>query len=247
MNFYLTIKNRIISIIVIILSKSYNIVELSRLIQSTADNNGNANSEKNGEYKLLKQIIKLSNNNSYIIDVGSNTGIYSLQILRYGFKGNLILIDPLESNMVISKKLIDYDKVNYLTTAVSDEEGMDIFYINTDKEKSGLDSLYNMQDIGYNQETEKINVKISKIDNILNNLNINQVFFLKIDVEGNEYKVLKGAINYLTQNKIRFIQFEFGNAAKAARVYLHDIVNLLNIYNYNIYIIMPNGIKKLHL
>ena len=49
----------------------------------------------------------------------------------------------------------------------------------------------------------------------------------------------------LERDAIEFIQVEFGHAARAARVYLHDIVAFISQYNYEMFIIKPNGLAPL--
>ena len=76
-------------------------------------------------------------------------------------------------------------------------------------------------------------------------MNISKIDFLKIDVEGNELSVLKGAKSLLSQGAIDFIQIEFGHGARAARIYLHDIVNFIKEYEYTIFVIKPTGLMPL--
>ena len=48
--------------------------------------------------------------------------------------------------------------------------------------------------------------KSDTLDNLLLQLNINTVFFMKIDVEGHEPKVLEGAQNILKNTSHRYIE-----------------------------------------
>ena len=45
----------------------------------------------------------------------------------------------------------------------------------------------------------------------------------------------------LSQGNIDFVQIEFGHAARASRTYLHDIVNLINNFEYTNFVIKPKG------
>ena len=53
----------------------------------------------------------------------------------------------------------------------------------------------------------------------------------------------------LSQGAIDFIQIEFGHSARAARIYLHDIVNFIvesaKEYEYTIFVIKPTGLMPL--
>ena len=58
--------------------------------------------------------------------------------------------------------------------------------------------------------------------------------------EGHELLVLKGAKQMLTEKRISMIQFEYGGCNLDARVYLRDIWDLLNTYDYKLAKIHPN-------
>ena len=74
---------------------------------------------------------------------------------------------------------------------------------------------------------------------------IDHVSVLKIDAEGSELDVLLGAKQLLENQKIDFLQFEFGDAAISARVFLTDIVTLLHSFDYTVYKIMPKSLKHI--
>jgi hypothetical protein len=52
-------------------------------------------------------------------------------------------------------------------------------------------------------------VRTVTIDNLVETININEISLLKIDVEGAEVLALKGAINTLTQKKIKNMVIEY--------------------------------------
>ena len=55
----------------------------------------------------------------------------------------------------------------------------------------------------------------------------NETLFIKIDVEGFEFEVLKGFGNMLSEKAIKIIQFEYGYANADAGHTLKDIFNFL--------------------
>ena len=82
------------------------------------------------------------------------------------------------------------------------------------------------------QEFKTINVKCDTIDNYCNTNNIENIDFIKIDVEGAEKMVLDGAINMLKNNKIKMGIFEIGETLTDARTSENEICNYLMEYNY---------------
>ncbi len=70
------------------------------------------------------------------------------------------------------------------------------------------------------------------------------IHLLKLDVEENEIKVLKGAKNLLAAKKIEIIQIEFGGANIDSRTFLRDFWNLLH-KDYKMYRILSDGFTKI--
>jgi hypothetical protein len=63
---------------------------------------------------------------------------------------------------------------------------------------------------------------------------------MKIDTEGSEYEILKGARTMLSKNSIKIIQFEFNEMNVYSRVFFKDFVDLLK--NYKLYRLMSHGL-----
>lgn len=234
-----------------VLGKSYFISELARLVVNVFDNDLNPDMQKNGEFALLKFIIKLLDEDSNIVDVGSNVGEYSLKAVELSFKGKLHLVDPLQRNLDASKnKLLNfgYERFTLYKYALSNPNGLSLnkFYINDDHDLSGHDSLHDMNRIGSKESTTAIEVDITTFDNLVEEKKISKVHFMKIDVEGNELNVLEGSRQAFENNIIDYVQFEYGNAALAARTNLYDFIVFFQKYKYKLYFIKPNGIEEIH-
>jgi hypothetical protein len=78
------------------------------------------------------------------------------------------------------------------------------------------------------------------------NLRIKKIDYLKIDIEGAEFKALKGAKILLEKNLIENIHLEYGHAAMADRVYIKDIHDYLKNYGFKMYIIKPYNIERVY-
>lgn len=105
-----------------------------------------------------------------------------------------------------------------------------------------------MNEIGYESNTKSTsNVDAVKLDDLLAERKYNSLdlLFIKADVEGNELSMMRGSKKLFEKSKFEFFQFEFGHAEKAARVFLHDIVNYIDQYDYKIFIIKRKGLLPL--
>lgn len=66
---------------------------------------------------------------------------------------------------------------------------------------------------------------------------------LKIDVEGDELKVLQGAVSALASRRVRCVQFEYGGCWIDSRTLFLDMYDFLTSFCYIIGKIMPQGIE----
>jgi len=69
----------------------------------------------------------------------------------------------------------------------------------------------------------------------------NEIFFLKIDTEGHDKSVIKGAGNLLAQKRIVFVLFEVWNNAN-----IRDIVDFMDKRDYACFIISPKMLIPVH-
>lgn len=148
-----------------------------------------------------------------ILDIGSNIGIYSLAFANI-FKKSVIY--SFEPNYNTYKKLCDNIKINTnlscrvkcFNLGLSNNFGKNniglpdnIFYnkysFSNKKNNSELYSIYGTKNV--------ITINVDLLDNFVKNNNLTKIDFIKIDVEGSEFNVLKGGIN--TIKKFRPIIF----------------------------------------
>jgi len=149
------------------------------------------------------------------VDIGANIGKYTIKIAKQlGNEGQAISIEPEPSNFQILKKNIELNNlknVHALNLACSSKEGFIDFYIN--KSGTGAHSLIK-------KTKNKISVKSSKLDNVLLTLNLPKADLIKIDVEGAEIEVLKGAKKTLKKHPKLIIEIEDSSNLKNVRNFL---------------------------
>lgn len=81
--------------------------------------------------------------------------------------------------------------------------------------------------------------RLTSLDDFCDRQSIEKIDFLKIDVEGAEYKVMQGARRLIGQRAISCIQFEYGAFSIQTRILLRDYFDLLQD-GYFIGKIFPN-------
>ncbi len=195
----------------------------------------------------LKKIIK----HGYVcIDVGANQGEYTLWLAKLtGEKGKVISFEPLSKmfqqlndNILLNKELAT--RIIPLKKGLSDTiSKIPIYAVNSNdkfSDNEGMPSIFPTN----NRNAFIENIDISTLDEELKMLNISKVDFIKIDVEGAELNVLKGALNTIKFNRPKLL-IEFNepmfNAAGYSSV---DITDFLKPFGYKFYLVGNRGYLK---
>ena len=132
---------------------------------------------------------KFLNCNCIVIDVGANVGAITLLMAQICDQGGVIAIEPgpltssrLMDNLMLNPKL--QALVTVCKVGVSDKKGK--LFWSEDPENLGNASLW---------EKSGILVEVETLDNIIEENRIKRLDFIKIDVEGMEYEVIKGGLD----------------------------------------------------
>jgi FkbM family methyltransferase len=154
---------------------------------------------------------------SVIMDVGGNRG-QSVKFFRNIFKN--IEIYSFEPSPKIFRILTDLSVTNFraFNLGISSKNGVGIFYESLLDEASTFD-LPNINSKWHKTKSKilgvpkekmysEISVPIKTIDTIVIENQVKEIFLLKIDVEGHEFEVLKGASDTLNKRAISNIQLE---------------------------------------
>ena len=174
-----------------------------------------------------KEVINLVKNKSKLVifDVGCYRGIFTKTILNLirNKKYKFYLFDINKKVKKYIKNLIRLKNIYYNEIALSNKNGKAIYYYNRFFESAGS-SLSNIvkNDSKWNfsrklifkllflkvKNFTKYKVSTITLDNFVKNKKIKLIDILKIDIEGSEYDLLKGAKNALKKNKIKIILVE---------------------------------------
>lgn len=135
-----------------------------------------------------------------IIDVGANIGYFSLLIAKANPNRRVIAIEPGGSTFstLNSNVMRNHLRVECLQLAVASEDGTVQFEM---KEKARANSSITRDSAG-------VAVMARQLDTIVRELAISRIALLKIDTEGYEVDVLKGAMNTLKRVRPAYIYFE---------------------------------------
>ncbi|EKO36051.1 methyltransferase FkbM domain protein [SAR86 cluster bacterium SAR86E] len=183
------------------------------------------------ESSELKLFSKLINKGDCVLEIGGHIG-YLTQIFEdlVGAEGKVLVAEPtIESRYLLEKNVRDSTKV--LPFAMADEDGEMDFY--TEKFGGFTNSLVSEfvdasnESLSESQQNSKnlitrVSVKVKTVDSICEQHSVNPSF-LKIDVEGAELSVLKGAKQVLRNTKALMVEVSRNHK---------EVFNLLKAYNF---------------
>jgi len=181
------------------------------------------------EFNSLNYFYKLiDDSGAYnIIDVGAQTGLYTLYA-KYRPKCTFYSFEPFQQSLKCLTENLELNKIKNVKTfnlALSDKEGEAI--LNTCSSHNGLHTIGSP--LRFN-DVNPIKIYTNTIDNLFYSKNI-PVNFIKIDTEGFEYFILKGALNTIKTYK-PIIQLEWNETnmkqCNVSKNMLYDIFNQLD-------------------
>lgn len=175
---------------------------------------------------IIKKHLKKSSN---CIDIGCHKGEILDILLNEAPLGKHFAFEPIPDFYSALKN--KYKEVKVFPYALGAIEGVTEFnYVKNDPAYSGLkEREYSKKD----PKIEKLKVQVKKLDEVIPS-DI-QIDFIKIDVEGGEYGVLKGGLSLIKKHR-PLILFEFGlGASDYYNIKPEDIHTIFSDLKYRIY------------
>jgi FkbM family methyltransferase len=144
-----------------------------------------------------------------LFDVGANFGAFSLAMGRENPKSAVHSFEPSPRIFGALRENIRHNRMDHVRAnqmAVSDTVGTLQFTVD---EQCGAMSRLGGNVINRSAPTSTLNVQSTTLDHYCQENKIDRIALLKIDVEGAEPKVLRGAAKLLSQRRIDFIYLEY--------------------------------------
>ena len=165
------------------------------------------------------------------IDIGANYGQTALEIMKWGYKNEIISIEPVKE---CHDKLIENSK-KYPNWKVLERMAIGDFDGQTDinvSEATDLSSIMEPTDLLTNSYTKvkkkhSESVPIKKLDTVFKNFETNKNIFLKIDAQGYDYKILSHSKEFVNRVKGIMVEASLKPLYKNQESYL-SYINYLN-------------------
>ncbi|OIO31238.1 hypothetical protein AUJ77_00305 [Candidatus Nomurabacteria bacterium CG1_02_43_90] len=180
------------------------------------------------ETHILKEIMNNIKKGDTVLDIGANIGHHSLFISKVvGDKGNVISFEPISFLREQFEKSTSINKsanVTVMPLALGEKESKETIHI-CESNTAGS-SIVNFSAVG-----KKESIKVVTLDSLSLNPS-----FMKIDVEGYEYFVLKGAEETIKKNHPKILlEYSPLYYAKTNPSHQKEIITFLRNNNYDIY------------
>jgi FkbM family methyltransferase len=227
-----------------------NMVRFGRFVLNFARLDLDNDMAHNGE--LMVQDIVLSHipqdRTVVVFDVGANLGKWSFNLMQRALdRGqrniHIHLFEPsLETYQRLKERVESFpcnDRMHIVGEGISDEPGMADFFVLGAED--GVHSLYSQ--FLTKQTVGRQEIILNTIDRYCEQQRIASVFFIKIDIEGNDHKALMGARQLLEVQGVQVLQFEYNHRWISPHCLLYDSFELLESCGYQLGKITPKGIE----
>lgn len=182
-------------------------------------------------------------NSPTVVDVGANVGNYSIKVHNSYNNVKVFALEPHPGNFKKLKENTKNHNIEIINKACGAKKGRVKIYDYSDKGSSHASTTKGVIEKIHNEKSKEIKVEMTTVDDLSREKKIEKIDLLKIDTEGNELNVIKGAQKLINNKSIRCIQFEFNEMNTESRTFAKDFVEKLG--GYRMFRMLPNGLVDL--
>ena len=183
-----------------------------------------------------------------IFDVGANEGKYAREVMKRNPQARLYCFEPHPrtfSRLTETAQKLGFQALNLGCSEAPGE--MPLYdYSAGDGHGSGSTHASLSRDALAREGGQPVSetlVQLVALDDFCRQAGIDNIRLLKIDTEGFELQVLKGAQELVSRGAIDLIQFEFNEMNPYTRVFLRDFMDILP--GYRLYRLLPKDLLPL--
>lgn len=196
-------------------------------------------SEECDEKEVIKHLPELLQDVKVFVDIGASLGQYTFHANKYMKKGQIFAIeaDPirfekLQLNCEEWQKM-STNKLVAINAAVSDRDDQIKFHITNSSVSGGL-FRHSLNHLTENDRAkvqwEEISIDSYRLDTLFKDTNPD---FIKMDVEGTEWRALKGSQSLLINDNVSFLieLHSWGDSDKQGKP--DQVIKFMKSYGYN--------------
>lgn len=191
--------------------------------------------DRNGEMLLQRELAAVLR---VVIDVGANRGEWTAHLLDTAPEvERVICYEPaLAALDLLQTRFASDQRVEVVAAAVGDvTDNLTLF------EEPNAGETSSLVDCSSDQARPR-RVRVLTLDGEMSRLGIDHVDLLKVDAEGMDLHVLRGAERALSDHQIGVVQFEYGGTWAVAGSTLHAAFRFLHKHGYEVLALLPDGL-----
>ncbi len=209
---------------------------LSKIAQRIADyrkGNNNPDMMTNGELDFFK---KHAADFHVVFDIGANKGDWTREALKINPKLDIFAFEPDPAMRAIFEANKFSKNVRCENQGLGAKKERRILYLH--KESPGMNSFVKRA-LFKDSELAPEEVAVTTLDAYCAENHIGKIDFMKIDVEGFELDVLRGARAMIHEKRISIIQFEYGGTYLDSHSSLKEVFDFFKESGYSFRKLLP--------
>src|SRR5262249_13015535 len=215
-----------------------------RLCRFYLDCHDNARSwvfEQNGEMLIMRHV--LARTQGPLFDVGAHSGVYALLMSKFANERTIHSFEPVAKFAALARaNCANVPNIQVHECGLSDADRTEVIFSSSQHPQTSGTMRFT-HDFESMKKFDEIKCQFISGDNFCLQNAIDNISFLKIDVEGMERRVLSGFEKMLRKEAIETIQLEHGPTHAETGDTLRILRKLLGSYGYETFAIYPNGLR----
>lgn len=194
-----------------------------------------------GERDLLRSLLAKVSPGDVVIDVGANEGNFSAMVLELARDAKVYAVEPHPKTFARLRQRLG-QSATCLNVALASSPGIAKLFDYSGRDGSSHASLHKsvITDLHKSAVTD-VEVAVETLGNLTRSNGINEIFLLKIDAEGAEREILRGAAQELESGAliIRYLHIEFNEMNVVSQSFIRDFEAMLP--NHTPHRLLPGG------
>jgi FkbM family methyltransferase len=173
-----------------------------------------------------------------VLDVGANVGTWSLMAADLFPAATIYALEVVpETAAALRARAGTHNRIRCFNLGLAAHTGMLSLQYH-----AAASTHATFTDYPHSWTGERIECPVMRGDEFLAREGIGEVDFLKLDVEGAEHLVLEGFEDLLREQRVRFVQFEYGRVNILTHFLLKDFYQLFSTYGYVVGKLYPDHV-----